>query len=167
MADGLILITGGVRSGKSRKALSLAEPYAEKLFVATAAAGDGEMHERIVRHRAERGPGWTTVEEPLDLAGAMNVSPDAVAVVDCLTLWTSNAMFAEIDVEPALDAFLAAAARRNAPVIIVTNEVGWGIVPEYETGRRFRDLAGLVNQRVAAAADTVWLMVSGLELRLK
>lgn len=167
MADGLILITGGVRCGKSRKALALAEPYAEKLFVATATAGDGEMHERIVRHRAERGEGWTTVEEPLDLAAAMKIAPNAVAVVDCMTLWTSNAMFAETDVEPALDAFLAAAAQRKAPVIIVTNEVGWGIVPEYETGRRFRDLAGLVNQRVAAAADTVWLMVSGLELRLK
>lgn len=167
MAERLILITGGVRSGKSRKALALAEPYAEKLFVATATAGDDEMRARIVRHRTERGAGWHTVEEPLDLARTMDVLPDAVAIVDCMTLWTSNAMFAEIDVETALDSFLAAAARRNAPVIIVTNEVGWGIVPAYESGRRFRDLAGSVNQRLAAAADTVWLMVSGLELRLK
>ncbi len=163
----LILITGGVRSGKSRKALSLAAPYAEKLFVATATAGDAEMSERIVRHRAERGSEWHTVEEPLDLARTMDVHPDAVAIIDCMTLWTSNAMAAELDVEPALDAFIAAAARRTAPVIIVTNEVGWGIVPVYESARRYRDLAGLVNQRLAAAAHTVWLMISGLELRLK
>ena len=167
MAERLILITGGVRSGKSRKALSLAEPYAEKLFIATAESRDGEMHERIVRHRTERGAGWHTVEEPLDLARTMEVFPNAVAVVDCLTLWTANAMAADIPIEPALEAFLAAAARRTAPVIVVTNEVGWGIVPEYESGRRFRDLAGLANQRVAAAADAVWLTVSGLALRLK
>jgi adenosylcobinamide kinase/adenosylcobinamide-phosphate guanylyltransferase len=167
MGERLILITGGVRSGKSRKALSLAEPYEEKLFVATAAAGDDEMHERIVRHRAERGAGWQTVEEPLDLARTMEISPGAVAVVDCVTLWVSNAMAAELDIVPALDAFIAAVVRRQAPVIVVTNEVGWGIVPAFESGRRFRDLAGLANQRLAAAADTVWLTISGLELRLK
>lgn len=167
MAERLILITGGVRSGKSRKALSLAEPYAEKLFVATATAGDDEMHERIARHRAERGAGWHTVEEPLDLASTMAISPGAVALVDCITLWISNAMSAEMDVGPALEAFIAAAARRKAPVIVVTNEVGWGIVPAFESGRRFRDLAGLANQRLATAADTVWLTISGLELRLK
>lgn len=167
MAERLILITGGVRSGKSRKALSLAELYEEKLFIATATAGDDEMHERIVRHRAERGAGWQTVEEPLDLARPMSISPGAVAIVDCITLWISNAMAAEIDIGPALDAFIAAAAHRKAPVIVVTNEVGWGIVPAFESGRYFRDLAGLANQRLAAAADTVWLTISGLELRLK
>lgn len=167
MAERLILITGGVRSGKSRKALALAEPYEEKLFVATAWAGDDEMHERIVRHRAERGAGWQTVEEPLDLARTMTIAPAAVAIVDCITLWISNAMAAELDIEPALDAFIAAAMQRQAPVIVVTNEVGWGIVPAFESGRLFRDLAGIANQRLAAAADTVWLTISGLELRLK
>jgi len=167
MAERLILITGGVRSGKSRKALALAAPYPEKLFIATAEARDGEMQERIARHRLERGDDWQTLEEPLDLAGAMDVRPDAVAVVDCMTLWLSNAMHAEIAIDPALDAFIAAAQRRSAPVIVVTNEVGWGIVPVSESGRRFRDLAGTTNQRLAHAADTVWLMVSGLELRLK
>ncbi len=167
MAERLILITGGVRSGKSRKALSLAEPYEEKLFIATAAAGDNEMHERIIRHRAERGAGWQTVEEPLDLARTMEISPGAVVIVDCITLWVSNTMSAGMDIGPALDAFIAAAAFRKAPVIVVTNEVGWGIVPAFESGRRFRDLAGLANQHLAAAADTVWLTISGLELRLK
>jgi len=167
IAERLILITGGARSGKSSKALSLAAPYAKKLFVATAQALDDEMHARIERHRADRSEDWTTVEEPLDLAAAMRIEPDAVAVVDCITLWLSNAMEAEIDVDSALDAFLAAASKRQAPVIIVTNEVGLGIVPAFESGRRFRDLAGAANQRLAAAADAVWLMVSGLEIRLK
>lgn len=161
------MITGAVRSGKSGKALSLAAPYAEKLFVATAWAGDGEMHDRIARHRRERGDEWETVEEPLDLAAAMRVRPNAVAVVDCITLWVSNSMASEVALDDALEAFLAAARARTAPVIIVTNEVGWGIVPAFESGRRFRDLAGLANQRIAAEADEVWLMVSGLGLRLK
>lgn len=163
----LIVITGGTRSGKSRKALSLAAAHAKKLFVATAQAGDEEMRARIERHRSDRGEGWTTVEEPLDLAAAMRVEPDAVAVVDCMTLWLANAMEAQIEIEPALDAFLAAAAQRSAPVIVVTNEVGLGIVPAFESGRLFRDLAGMINQRIAAAADVVFFMVSGLELRLK
>lgn len=167
MTERLILITGGARSGKSRKALSLAEPYAEKLFVATARAMDDEMRERIDRHRADRGQEWNTVEEPLDLARAMRIQPDAVAVVDCITLWLANAMDANVDIEAALAGFLAAASQRRAPVMMVTNEVGLGIVPAFESGRRFRDLAGLTNQRLAAAADVVWLMVSGLELRLK
>jgi adenosyl cobinamide kinase/adenosyl cobinamide phosphate guanylyltransferase len=167
MTERLILITGGARSGKSRKALALAAPYREKLYVATATAGDDEMRDRIERHKAERGPEWSTVEEPLDLAGAMRVQPAAVAVVDCLTLWLSNAMAANIPIEESLDAFIAAARQRRAPVIVVTNEVGLGIVPAFESGRRFRDLAGLANQRIAAAAETVWLMVCGLEMRLK
>ena len=167
MTEQLILITGGARSGKSTKALALAAPYHEKLFVATARALDDEMRARIDRHRAERGESWKTIEEPLDLARAMQIDPGAVAVVDCMTLWLSNAMDAEIDIEGALDAFIAAARQRRAPVIVVTNEVGMGIVPVYESARRFRDLAGLANQRVAAAADAVWLMVCGLGMQLK
>lgn len=167
MTERLILITGGARSGKSTKALALAAPYAQKLYVATATAGDDEMHDRIERHKAERGADWSTVEEPLDLARAMRVQPEAVAVVDCLTLWLSNAMQANLAIEESLDDFIAAALQRHAPVIVVTNEVGLGIVPAFESGRRFRDLAGLANQRIAAAADTVWLMVCGLGLRVK
>lgn len=167
MTERLILITGGARSGKSTKALALAAPYAKKLFVATAQALDDEMKTRIERHRAERSDDWITIEAPLDLAAAMREHVDAVAVVDCLTLWLSNAMEANLDIDRALTEFLDAAAQRSNPVIVVTNEVGLGIVPAFESGRRFRDLAGLANQRVAAAADAVWLMVSGLELRLK
>lgn len=167
MAERLILITGGARSGKSTKALSLAEPYPQKLFIATAEARDEEMTARIERHRAERGESWKTIEEPLDLARAMRIDPDAVAIVDCLTLWVSNAMEANLDIEAALEEFITAARQRRAPVIVVTNEVGMGIVPLYESARRFRDLAGLSNQRVAAAADDVWLMVSGIGFPLK
>ena len=167
MAERLILITGGARSGKSTKALSLAEPYPQKLFVATAEARDEEMRARIEHHRAEREESWKTIEEPLDLARAMRIDPDAVAIVDCLTLWVSNAMEANLDIEAALEEFLAAARQRRAPVIAVTNEVGMGIVPLYESARRFRDLAGLTNQRVAAAADAVWLMACGIGLPLK
>src|SRR5205085_7408989 len=124
MAERLIVITGGARSGKSTKALSLAAPYPEKLFIATALPSDDEMRERIARHRADRGDGWSTLEEPLDLAGAMRVRPEAVAVVDCMTLWLANALDAGTEVESALEEFLAAAAQRRAPVIVVTNEVG-------------------------------------------
>lgn len=161
------MVTGGVRSGKSQRAMSLAEPYEKKIFVATAQALDEEMRARIERHRADRSVAWRTVEEPLDLAAAMRIEPDAVAVVDCLTLWLSNALAADISIERALTAFIDAAARRIAPVIVVTNEVGMGIVPAYESGRSFRDMAGWANQRVAAAADEVWFMVSGIGLRLK
>jgi adenosylcobinamide kinase/adenosylcobinamide-phosphate guanylyltransferase len=167
MDDRLIVVTGGVRSGKSRKALALAAPYAKKMFVATAEGRDEEMQERIARHRLERGDGWLTVEEPLDLAAAMRIEPGAVAIVDCMTLWLSNAMEAALPVEQALTEFIEAAALRSAPVIVVTNEVGMGIVPIYESARRFRDLVGSTNQRLAAAAGCVWFMVSGLELRLK
>lgn len=167
MTERLILITGGARSGKSTKALSLAARYSEKIFVATGQALDDEMRARIDRHRTERGESWKTIEEPLDLARAMQVDPGAVAIVDCMTLWLSNAMDANIDIESALDDFIAAARQRRAPVIVVTNEVGMGIVPIYESARRFRDLAGMTNQRMAAAADVVWLIVCGLGMQLK
>ncbi len=167
MAEHLVVITGGARSGKSRKALSLAAPFPAKLFVATARATDDEMRERIARHRSDRAAEWKTIEEPLDLAAAMRIEPDAVAVVDCMTLWLANAMESALDIGASLDGFIAAASRRGAPVIVVTNEVGLGIVPAFESGRRFRDLAGAMNQRLAAAADVVLFMVSGLELRLK
>ncbi|HYC59667.1 MAG TPA: bifunctional adenosylcobinamide kinase/adenosylcobinamide-phosphate guanylyltransferase [Thermoanaerobaculia bacterium] len=167
MTERLILITGGARSGKSTKALSLAAPYSENIFVATAQGLDDEMRARIDRHRVERGESWKTVEEPLDLARAMQVDPGAVAVVDCMTLWLSNAMTANIDIDRALDDFISAARRRRATVIVVTNEVGMGIVPMYESARRFSDLAGMTNQRMAAAADEVWLVVCGLGIQLK
>lgn len=167
MHEKLIIVTGGTRSGKSSKALALAAPYQHKLFIATATPSDEEMTARIARHRSDRGNEWTTVEPPCDLVTAMSIQPQAVAVVDCMTLWLASALERGLPIDATLDAFLAAAARRLAPVIVVTNEVGLGIVPPFESGRRFRDLAGLTNQRLAAAADVVLFMVSGLELRLK
>lgn len=167
MAEWLILITGGARSGKSSNALALAAAHTPKIFIATATASDDEMRARIARHQAERGSEWTTIEEPLDLAGVLRTHRDGVAVVDCVTLWIANAMEANLDMDTAVTDFLAAVAGRSGPVVVVTNEVGLGVVPAFPSGRRFRDLAGIVNQRLAAAADIVLLMVSGLQLRLK
>ena len=159
----IVVITGGVRSGKSRHALQLAAAYKPKTFIATATASDDEMHVRIAAHRAERDASWTTIEEPLQLASVMPA--DGAVVIDCMTLWLTNAMDAGIDIDAALASTLAAI---RAPLtVFVTNEVGWGIVPLYESARRFRDLAGAMNQRLAAAATQVVLMVAGLPLRVK
>jgi len=165
----LVLVTGGARSGKSAVAearLRELAPDGPWLYVATAEALDEEMALRIARHRERRGGAWRTVEAPRDPAGALG-DP---ALVDCLTLYLSNLVGDGLDDGRILDAVgaLAAAAKRaRGPVVIVTNEVGSGIVPEHPLARRFRDLAGLCNQRAAAAADEVWLVASGLPLKLK
>lgn len=167
---GIELILGGARSGKTRHALRRALSLGlAPVMVATAEIGDGEMADRIARHRAERGPEWTTVEEPRDLAGAVARAavPDSVLVVDCLTLWLSNLMFAEADVEAETDRLVAALAAAAGPVILVSNEVGLGIVPDNALARRFRDLQGRLNQRVAAAADRVVFVAAGLPLVMK
>jgi adenosylcobinamide kinase/adenosylcobinamide-phosphate guanylyltransferase len=172
----LTLVTGGARSGKSRFAQSLCLPNRPTAFLATAQIGDDEMRERVRRHRAERPPQWITVEEPLrisDAAAAVRGKVDTV-LVDCLTMWASNSLFAAPDpaeqrVEEAafreLDALIAQA--EHTRLLLVTNEVGLGIVPDSALGRRFRDLQGWINQRVAARADEVYLMVSGIPLRIK
>ncbi len=163
-----VLVLGGARSGKTRRALALAEGFAAKVYIATAEALDDEMRERIARHRAERGEGWATVEAPLDLAGALSGVPaEAIAVVDCLTLWLSNLMFAERDIARETQTFLAAVRAMPARAIFVSNEVGLGLVPETALGRRFRDAQGALNQAVAAAADRVEFVAAGLPLRLK
>jgi adenosylcobinamide kinase/adenosylcobinamide-phosphate guanylyltransferase len=167
------LILGGVRSGKSRYAQQLAERATPVTFVATAERRDDEeMRLKIERHRADRPGGWTTVEEPLHLAAAIAVADRSGAVlVDCLTLFAANLLEAHAESELALQAeidSLCEALRAVATtVILVSNEVGSGVVPEYVSGRRFRDLVGEINQRVAAVADTVVLMVAGLPLALK
>ena len=127
------------------------------------------MRERIDRHRADRDARWRTVEAPLDLAAAIAAAdaPDALLLVDCLTLWTSNLLLADQLLDPSLDALCAALAAARGRVVLVSNEVGWGIVPDNALARRFRDLAGIVNQRVAAAADRVELVVAGLPMVLK
>jgi adenosylcobinamide kinase / adenosylcobinamide-phosphate guanylyltransferase len=164
------LILGGARSGKSRFAESLVETSGfEPVYLATAQALDCEMKERIAMHRARRGPAWRTIEEPLDLAGALERTSAAgkAVLVDCLTLWISNLMLAEADFATEQGRLLAVLAGLAGPVFLVSNEVGLGIVPENETARRFRDLAGDLNQKIAAQASTVHLVVAGLPITVK
>jgi adenosylcobinamide kinase / adenosylcobinamide-phosphate guanylyltransferase len=164
----LTLVLGGARSGKSRYAerlvMALPSPW---LYVATAEARDSEMVERVAVHQAQRGPGWTTVETPRDIAGALAANANTPALVDCLTLWLSNVLLADADVDAEIEHLDGALARAAAPVVLVANEVGSGIVPDNALGRRFRDLQGLLNQRIAVRADRVFLVVAGLPLTLK
>lgn len=165
----IILITGGARSGKSvyAEARTLALPGVPH-YIATAEALDEEMAARIAAHRARRGPPWLDREAPLDLAGALAVTDGAgPRLVDCLTLWLSNLMFAGRDLEAETALLCAAARRQVAPVLFVTNEVGMGIVPENALARTFRDAAGRLNQNIARMADEVQLLVSGYPVRVK
>jgi adenosylcobinamide kinase/adenosylcobinamide-phosphate guanylyltransferase len=171
----LTLITGGSRSGKSTHAIALATAdatNARRCFIATAEALDDEMRARIAHHRATRPPEFVTVEAPLDLEDAIAAleSRAHVAVLDCLTLWVSNLIGAGLDDEAILaraDALAAALRRASFQIIVVTDEVGWGIVPDHPVARRFRDLLGWTNQKVAQVADEVLLMAAGYPLRLK
>ncbi len=169
----LTLVLGGARSGKSGYAQRQAERAAEAagrspVFIATAEAFDDEMRDRIARHQAERGQGWRQVEAPLDLAEAVRaLSAEDIAVVDCLTLWLSNQMLAERDLAAAVDDLTQALAACPATLWAVSNEVGWSLVPDNPLGRRFRDEAGRLNQRIAAVADTACLIVAGMRLPLE
>ncbi len=169
----LIYVTGGARSGKSRYAQELVEGCAgELLYVATAGAADEEMVARIALHRQQRGARWATLEEPCAVLAALPAAAEGKGGVlfDCITLWLSNLMLRGDD-----DAAILAEAARlpevlkglNGKTVLVSNELGSGIVPENALARRFRDLAGTVNQQLAAAADQAWLVVSGLPLKLK
>lgn len=165
------LVLGGARSGKSAFAQNAAESAASTgrpVMIATGQAFDDEMAQRIARHQADRGESWTTLEAPLALPEAIAALPaDAVAVVDCLTLWLSNLMLAERDVEAAAGELVEAVAACPARLWLVSNEVGLGIVPETPLGRRFRDEAGRLHQRLARVADTVYFVAAGLPLRMK
>ena len=168
------LVLGGARSGKSRHAQALAEAGAEAragvlVFIATAQAFDGEMHDRIARHRADRDARWRTIEAPLALAEAIRDADGegVVTLVDCLTLWASNLLLGDHDIDAAVDDLVAAIAAIRGTIVIVSNEVGYGIVPDNALARRFRDVAGILNQRVAAVVDRVDLVAAGLPLRLK
>lgn len=174
MRGEVILVTGGCRSGKSSFAIELARDAPSKLFVATAPVTDEEMAERVRRHRAERGPSWRTVEEPADLAGVLDreTRPGEPAVVDCLTTWVSNLILkdesaAEATVLKHLDELIASLEARRTGIVLVTNEVGSGVVPPYPLGRQFRDLAGIVNQRVGRIADRILMMVCGHAVHVK
>jgi adenosylcobinamide kinase/adenosylcobinamide-phosphate guanylyltransferase len=166
----MLLVLGGARSGKSRHAQALAEAGGGPLtFIATAQAFDDEMRDRIARHRADRDARWTTVEAPVALAEAVAAADVAggCVLIDCLTLWASNLLLGEENWAARLDALIAALARARGRTILVSNEVGLGIVPDNALARRFRDIAGTINQRVAAAADAVDLMVAGLRVPVK
>jgi len=163
-----VLILGGARSGKTARALSLAERFASRVYIATGEALDAEMADRIARHRRERGEAWTTVEAPLDLPAAIAALPGAAAgIVDCLTLWLSNLMGANREIEGATGELLRSISTCPATLVIVSNEVGLGLVPETPLGRAFRDAQGRLNQAVAAAVTEVEFVAAGLPLRLK
>jgi adenosylcobinamide kinase/adenosylcobinamide-phosphate guanylyltransferase len=166
---GLTLVLGGARSGKSRFAEDLLTRLpAPWLYIATAQALDDEMQARIAHHRARRPDGWETVEVPLDLAPALDaVAQGRPVLIDCLTLWLSNLLLAGRDVEAETDRLAATLARARGPWVVVANEVGLGIVPDNPLARRFRDAAGRLNQRAAAAADRVVLTVAGLPVEVK
>jgi adenosylcobinamide kinase/adenosylcobinamide-phosphate guanylyltransferase len=168
------LVLGGVRSGKSRYAQQIAERSECVTFVATAERrNDAEMHAKIERHRADRPKSWATIEEPLQLAKTIDQAgkDSEVILVDCLTLFASNLLEAcgdnTADLQLHIDQVCLALRAAPCSVILVSNEVGSGVVPAYELGRKFRDLVGEINQRVAAVSDTVILMVAGLPFPLK
>jgi adenosylcobinamide kinase/adenosylcobinamide-phosphate guanylyltransferase len=170
MAARHILVVGGQRSGKSRFAEGIVmRSGLRPVYIATGGAGDAEMAERIALHRKRRGPDWTTVEEPLDLAAALGSAggEGAAVLVDCLTLWLSNLISAGRDIDRETDRLLAALDRTNAPVVLVSNEVGSGIIPVNALARRYADALGTLNQRVAASVDRVVLMAAGHPILLK
>ena len=165
----LTLLLGGARSGKSRHAEQLVTGRpAPWMYIATAQSFDAEMDERIALHRTRRTDGWETIEEPHDLAGVLTKLPKGRPVlVDCLTLWLTNRMLAEADLEKECTRLEAVLAAPRGPWFVVSNEVGLGIVPDNALARRFRDAAGRLNQQVAARADRVLFMVAGLPMQVK
>ena len=167
--DKLYLVLGGARSGKSRHAESLVDARPPPWrYIATAEPLDEEMRRRIAAHKARRGSGWHTVEAPLELASALDDCADGMPVlVDCLTLWLSNLMLNERRVDEAVDGLLAALERRRAPTVLVSNEVGLGIVPDNVLARDFRDAAGDLHAKLAARAEHVHFMVAGIPMIVK
>jgi adenosylcobinamide kinase/adenosylcobinamide-phosphate guanylyltransferase len=163
-----ILVLGGARSGKSRYAeqLIMAHP-SPWIYMATAQAFDDEMRARIATHRGRRTAGWQTLDTPLDLPNVLSSAPDHPVLVDCLTLWLTNIMLGGHDREAALRELETAFGQRKAPTVLVTNEVGLGIVPDNALARSFQDTAGVLNQCMAAVADQVWFVAAGLPLRMK
>jgi adenosylcobinamide kinase / adenosylcobinamide-phosphate guanylyltransferase len=170
----ITLVIGGCRSGKSRYALTAADAVSgtRKIFVATSVPRDVEMEKRVRSHQAERGRDWQTIEEPVQIhetIAAVAVSADVI-LVDCLTLWLSNMMAADMgdkEIQIRLNQTALALSEARCPVFLVTNEVGYGIVPENSLARRFRDLAGQVNQLMAKTADRVVLTVAGIAMPIK
>jgi adenosylcobinamide kinase / adenosylcobinamide-phosphate guanylyltransferase len=168
----LTFVIGGARSGKSHYAegliAALPPPWEPPwAYIATAEAGDEEMAARIAAHRARRGADWKTLEAPSDLVAALAACGTTPVLVDCLTLWLSNLMISEADIDQEMQKLEKALTVAAAPIVVVANEVGLGIVPSFPLGRRFRDMQGILNQRMAARADRVVLMVAGLPVPIK
>ena len=166
----IIFITGGARSGKSSFAIAEAsKAKGKKAYIATAEALDDEMKERIERHRKQRGNEWDTYEEPLEIGEVIKEIEGRfeVVVIDCLTLWLSNLMMTDNDIGKEIEGFVSSLSTIHCSLYIVSNEVGMGIVPENEMARRFRDLAGMLNQRVAEIADEVYMAVAGIPVKIK
>ena len=172
--SGIVFVTGGARSGKTGHALEIVEELsrktgAAKIYLATAQAWDDEMKDRIQRHKLERGPDWSTLEEPMELVRTIreHSRKDTILLVDCLTLWLTNILLADADIDAERKALVAALGEAKGPIVLVSNEVGLGIVPENKLARRFRDEAGWLNQAVAKRAEKAVLIASGLPLVLK
>lgn len=169
---GYTLVLGGARSGKSAFAQREAENAAARsgavpTAIVTAQVYDDEMADRVAKHQAERGENWHTIEAPVELPAAIaSLKSDDVAVVDCMTLWLTNIMLGDHDIKAFTDQLLEALERSPAQIWLVSNEVGWGIVPDNALARRFRDEAGRLNQRLAAKADSAVLIVAGMKLDL-
>lgn len=165
----LSLVLGGARSGKSRLAEGLVTASRRpRLYIATAEAWDDEMRARIDQHRTDRGPDWQTIEAPHDLPAALAMAnANSVVLLDCATLWLTNRLLAEADLAAETTALLAALAACPAPVVVVSNELGWSIVPENALARRFRDAQGRLNQQLAGQAGLVVAVIAGLPLVLK
>ncbi len=169
-----ILVLGGCRSGKSSHALELAEKVSgdNRLYIATCVPYDGEMQDRVDRHRKERDTTWTTIETPVEIAETIlkNSRNAGVILIDCLTLWVTNLLMADKSEDEIMSEVLqleSALEKANCPVIMVSNEVGAGIVPENSLARHFRDIAGFVNQKIAKCADTVYFTAAGIPLKIK
>ena len=167
-----VLVTGGVRSGKSRFAEKLAAHFKRVLYLATAQALDPEMQQRIELHQLRRDSKWKTLEEPIDLLDGLQMHDQTfnLVLIDCITFWISNLMekkLADKEILSRVDALADYLLQPSVTTICVTNEVGAGIVPDYPSGRRFRDLVGTTNQRLAEACHVVFWMVSGIPLQVK
>ena len=169
MLPNITLVLGGAASGKSSFAEALLETHCKsKTYIATAQAFDDEMRRKISQHKLSRGAEWPTIEEPLELAAALNdVSGDTGVLIDCATLWLSNLLLANRDPEPATNALISTLDDFGGPVVIVSNEVGQGIVPATKLGRQFREAQGRLNIRLAARSDLVVKVIAGLPLVLK
>ena len=164
------LVLGGARSGKSALAEQMIEAASpSRLYLATGQAWDAEMRDRITAHQDRRGEGWKTVEAPVNLADALaaNTIANRPVLVDCLTLWVTNLMLGEEDLDVAFDRLCAALPELQSPVVFVSNEVGLGIVPDNAMARAFRDHAGRLHQKIAGLADEVYFVAAGLPLKMK